>query len=182
MNFLDLLKEIGDMSRFCLTIADMRQEDFPLIHVNEKFENLTEYNLEEVKNNNCRFLQGPDTDKKVTRRLKESLVKRQASIADLKNYKKDGTPFWNRLVMLPLKISEGDFFFGVQHKITEEMVMEGSIYMDEEHIMDSIMNPLFVAFCGMEEILKKSNEKENIAEVIKNLDRISDFVLTLTKH
>jgi len=74
-------------------------------------------------------------------------------------------------------MGEVNFFFGAQRMITEEMVMEGKIYMDEKHIMDSVMNPLFVAFCEMEGFLN-----ENIAKVIKNLDRISNFVLTLTKH
>ena len=84
-----------------MTISDPSLPDNPLIYANNGFEELTGYSAEEVIGRNCRFLQGPDTDEKSTEIIREAIRNERACTVQILNYKKDGTPFWNRLSITP---------------------------------------------------------------------------------
>ncbi|WP_226352970.1 PAS domain-containing protein [Pseudonocardia sp. ICBG601] len=78
------------------TISDPQREDDPLAWVNPSFERLTGYPLDEVVGRNCRFLQGPNTDRSAVRRLREALREQRPITEVLLNYRRDGTAFWNQ--------------------------------------------------------------------------------------
>jgi PAS domain S-box-containing protein len=71
--------------------------DNPLIFANEGFERLTGYARQDVIGRNCRFLQGPDTDAHALNQIRQAIRDEQSCTVELLNYRKDGTPFWNRL-------------------------------------------------------------------------------------
>ncbi|MEP0710591.1 MAG: PAS domain-containing protein, partial [Algoriphagus sp.] len=90
-----------------ITISAMNQPDQPLVFVNEGFERLTGYSKEEVLGKNCRFLQGEDTDEQSVEAIRQAIKNGEQVTVEMLNYKKDGTPFWNRLSITPLKDHHG---------------------------------------------------------------------------
>ena len=105
-----------------ITIADARLPGNPLIYVNAGFERLTGYNVEEVAGRNCNFLQGMGTDPATAEQLRTAVRNKLAITVTLLNYRKDGTPFWNRLSITPVRDDQGTVthFIGVQSDVTEE--------------------------------------------------------------
>lgn len=103
-----------------ITISDARQADQPIIYVNSGFERLTGYSAEEVLGRNCRFLQGPDTDAAVVEQLSTGLAQGASMTVELLNYRKDGTPFWNRLSITAIFDADGALthYVGVQSDIS----------------------------------------------------------------
>jgi PAS domain S-box-containing protein len=112
-----------------VTIADARLDDNPLIYANAGFARLTGYSIEEVLGRNCRFLQGPDTDRNTLERLRSAIRQKQACTVQLLNYRKDGTLFWNRLSITPVRGASGDVthFIGVQSDVTEQKLAEEAL-------------------------------------------------------
>jgi phosphoserine phosphatase RsbU/P len=105
-----------------ITIADARLPDNPLIYANAGFERLTGYSAAEVLGRNCRFLQGPATDEATLNRLRAAIRERGEITVQLLNYRKDGTTFWNRLSITPVRDLSGavTHFIGVQSDVTAE--------------------------------------------------------------
>ena len=101
---------------FSLTIADLEQEDEPLVFVNRSFEAMTGYSSAAAVGRNCRFLQGERTDAKSVEKLRKAIKDRTDVDVTLLNYRANGETFWNRLFMGPLKDPEGScrYFVGIQ--------------------------------------------------------------------
>ncbi|TCK26091.1 PAS domain S-box-containing protein [Pseudonocardia endophytica] len=108
------------------TISDAQSDDDPLAWVNPSFERLTGYSLEEVVGTNCRFLQGPNTDRASVRRIREALDDRRPITEVLLNYRRDGTAFWNQITISPVLDGDGELvnFVGVQSDVTERVIVE----------------------------------------------------------
>ena len=109
-------------TRMPMVIADPRRPDTPLVFVNDAFCRLTGYSREEIIGRNCRFLQGRDTDPETVREIGEAVRAERPVKADILNYRKDGEPFWNRLLMAPVRNAAGDltFFFASQVDVSDE--------------------------------------------------------------
>ncbi|MFM7549945.1 MAG: DUF3365 domain-containing protein [Cyanobacteriota bacterium] len=105
---LSIFGSVVDDSIVGVTIADMHQPDAPLIYVNRAFTTITGYTRELAVGYNCRFLQGPDTDPAELGRLRQALSQGQSYTGELLNYRQDGTRFWNRLTLYPLRLGESD--------------------------------------------------------------------------
>ena len=103
-----------------ITISDLGQEDNPIVYANDGFARLTGYAVDETLGCNCRFLQGPDTDPAAVGQLRDAVRHGKACTVDILNYRKDGTPFWNRLSITPVRGADGvlTHFVGVQSDIT----------------------------------------------------------------
>jgi PAS domain S-box-containing protein len=106
-------------SDLSFTISDPNQPDNPLVWVNPAFEKVTGYGRE-VLGTNCRFLQGPDTDREAVRRIRRALETGETITELLLNYRKDGTAFWNEVVISPIRDGSGTVthFVGVQSDVT----------------------------------------------------------------
>lgn len=109
-----------DVAAEGVTIADARLPDRPLIYVNEGFERVTGYPAAEVLGRNCRFLQGPDTDPAEVARIRAAIVGERECVVEILNYRRDGTPFWNRLSITPVRDETGEVthFIGIQSDVT----------------------------------------------------------------
>jgi len=105
-----------------ITISDARRPDNPLIYVNSGFERLTGYSRNEVLGLNCRFLQGPAVSQSELDRIRISLRDKTPCTVLLQNFRKDGSLFWNRLSITPVRDASGEVthFIGVQSDVTEE--------------------------------------------------------------
>ncbi|MBK1698069.1 PAS sensor domain-containing protein [Rhodovibrio salinarum] len=110
-------------------IADCQHADMPLVYVTRAFVDQTGYPAEEVINRNCRFLQGPDTDPHDVAAIHKAIAQARSLTIDILNYRKDGTPFWNRLRLRPV-FREGvlDTYVGVQNPIAESQVDRGPYF------------------------------------------------------
>ena len=118
---MELLLKAANASSEGITISTMSEPDRPLIYVNEGFQRLTGYSKEEAIGRNCRFLQGEGTDVEPVQKLREAVQKGASCTVELLNYKKDGTPFWNRLSITPIQneAQEVTHYVGIQSDITQ---------------------------------------------------------------
>ncbi len=103
-------------------IADARQPDAPLVFVNDAFCRLTGYAREEVVGRNCRFLQGPSTDPAAVARIRAAVAAAEPLEIDIRNHRRDGEPFWNRLLLAPVCDAAGvlTYYLASQLDVTFE--------------------------------------------------------------
>jgi PAS domain S-box-containing protein len=114
-----LLRDAIQATNNIVLRTDPNLPDNPIVYVNEGFERLTGYSRDEVIGRNCRFLQGDDHEQEGVARLREAITKRESVRVEVRNYRKDGSLFWNELYVTP--IFEGDdlkFFLGVLNDAT----------------------------------------------------------------
>ena len=117
-----------------VVITDPNQLDNPIIYVNPAFERMTGYAAEEVLGRNCRFLQGAERGQPALDELRTALEEARECRAVLKNYKKDGTMFWNELSVSPVRGEGGEptNFVGIQEDITQRVEAEEELRQSEE--------------------------------------------------
>jgi PAS domain S-box-containing protein len=106
-------------SPIATVVSDPRQADNPLVAVNETFCALTGYKESEILGKNCRFLRGPDTETPQTDKLRHAIHDRRSALAELVNYRKDGSPFRNAVMIAPLFDESGriEYFVGSQIEV-----------------------------------------------------------------
>src|ERR671921_362549 len=123
---LGLLERAVTASTNSIVICDPNQPDDPIVYVNPAFERTTGYVSEEVLGRNCRFLQGEDRDQPALGELRTAVREGHHCTAVLRNYRKDGSLFWNELSIYPVRDEEGHTasFVGVQNDITERIRTE----------------------------------------------------------
>ncbi len=126
-----------DSAKESITIADMRQEDAPLIYVNKGFERITGYSRAETLGRNCRFLQGIETDRNEVNQMRTAIQNGEKCIVEFINYKKNGDIFWNRLSLTPIMglDKKPAFYIGLQNDITDMKYIEHQI---SRHLRDAI--------------------------------------------
>jgi PAS domain S-box-containing protein len=119
-----------------ITIADACLPDNPLIYANAGFERLTGYSTGEVLGHNCRFLQGPGTDQATLNLLRTAIREQREITVQLLNYRKDGSSFWNRLSITPVRDSSGTVthFIGVQSDVTAEKEAKDALARANEQL------------------------------------------------
>lgn len=88
-------------------VTDNRKADNPIVEVNEAFLALTGYSRDEVVGKNCRFLAGLGTEPEAQGVLREAVADGEPTIVELTNYRKDGTPFRNAVMLAPVFDEDG---------------------------------------------------------------------------
>ncbi len=109
-------------TRMPIVITNPRETDNPVVFVNDAFCRLTGSSRNEILGRNCRFLQGPDSDPAAIGRIRAAVAAAEPIEIDIRNYRKDGRPFWNRLLISPVYDAEGTlaYFVANQFDITLE--------------------------------------------------------------
>jgi len=104
-----------------LVVVDAQGHDQPIVYANAAFTQLTGYSNQEVLGNNCRFLQGADTDCATLHELRDALIAGSEFTGELINYRKDGTPFWNRVAVRPVNRVAGkvQYFVATLEDVSE---------------------------------------------------------------
>ncbi len=154
-----------------ISVASTTQPDLPLVYVNPAFEVMTGYSLEEVHGRNCRFLQGKETDQPGLTLVREALKDHREIVTVLKNFRKDGTPFWNELYLSPIRNREGNVthMVGIQQDVTARMEFEAALRESEKlaavgrlasTIAHEINNPLE----SMMNLIYLAQHSSNLAE------------------
>jgi len=115
----EILIQAIEHSNLAHTISRV-EGDMELIYVNQAFLDQTGYEYDEVIERNCRFLQGPGTDPEAVKAIRKVLAECESLDIEILNYKKDGTPFWNRLRISPVYGEDKKVvaYIGVQSDVT----------------------------------------------------------------
>lgn len=112
-----------------MVITDPRLPDDPIVFANTAFTSMTGYDADEVIGMNCRFLQGPNTDKATVAAISDAIRNREKFTTEILNYRKDGTTFWNALFITPVynKDQELVYFFASQLDISRRCEAEDGL-------------------------------------------------------
>ena len=116
-----LFEQAMAQTRMAICLCDPKLDDLPIVFANRAFRELTGYDEEDIIGNNCRFLQGPDSDPAAVERIRHALKHEEVVVVELLNYRKDGSSFWNALHLGPIYNSDGDlvYFFGSQWDVSD---------------------------------------------------------------
>ncbi|KMN10525.1 PAS domain S-box protein [Pseudomonas helleri] len=118
-----LLQRMVDASQDGIVVAEQEGEDNILIYVNKAFEALTGYSSDDILYQDCRFLQSGDRDQIGLHLIREAIASGEPTRQVLRNYRKDGSHFWNELSITPV-FNDADqltYFIGVQKDVTQQV-------------------------------------------------------------
>lgn len=146
-------------AQLSMVITDALAADQPIVWANDAFARLTGYGRWEVIGMNCRFLQGPSTDQEVIARLSQDLRAGRTTTQTILNYHRDGTPFWNRLVITPIRNQDGviTHHLGIQTDATDQVLADRA------------------RLCELEQLQHNSTRLDLVAQVGDALSRLLDF-------
>jgi PAS domain S-box-containing protein len=141
---LKILENAVQSARNGIVITDPFLPDNPIIFANNAFIELTGYSVAEIVGKNCRFLQGMNSDQAELVTLREAIVERKPCCVILRNYRKDGTLFWNELSIAPVFDAEGVCvnFIGVQNDITARKEAERQVSEFHSMVSHELRTPL----------------------------------------
>ncbi|HET9147732.1 MAG TPA: PAS domain-containing protein, partial [Acetobacteraceae bacterium] len=123
-----------EMTRMPMIVTDPNIADNPVVFTNGAFLDLTGYSEGEVIGRNCRFLQGSRTDRETVQHIRDALHAHRPFAAEILNYRKDGTPFWNALFIGPIYDTEGKllYFFASQLDVTRRRSSEDAFRQSQK--------------------------------------------------
>ncbi|WP_311172654.1 PAS domain-containing protein [Halobellus ordinarius] len=115
-----------DASPIGITIDDATLNDEQVVYVNDGFCELTGYEREEILGRNCRVLQGDETDEGIIADIRRAIDAEEPITTEIRNYRKDGSMFWNRLTITPIEDETGTVthFLGFQEDVSERKLYE----------------------------------------------------------
>ena len=118
-----------------VVICDARLPDMPIVYLNPAFEKITGYHRDEVIGHNCRLLQGEQTDPQARQRLSIAMARQENVHLVIKNYRRDGSTFWNELYISAVRDSHGTVthFVGVQNDISAQKDYETRLAHHASH-------------------------------------------------
>lgn len=127
-----------ERTRMPMVICDARHDYAPIVLANQAFLDLTGYPAAEVIGRNCRFLQGPDTDPGAVQAIRDGLAARAEVNVELLNYRKDGSCFWNQLVISPIIDDSGQllYYFASQKDVSARRQAEDSEHAERLLLME----------------------------------------------
>jgi PAS domain S-box-containing protein len=157
---LKLKERAMDEAPVGITISDPDRTDNPIIYLNERFETLTGYS--DVIGENCRFLQGEETDAATRATLREAIDERRPVSVDILNYRKNGQKFWNKVDIAPVHDEDGELtdFIGFQMEITERKIRERRLEVLNRVLSHNLRNKMNVIE-GYVSLLRDSYDGED---------------------
>ena len=156
-----------------IIITDPTRPDNPIIYVNQKFEQITGYGAAEAVGKNCRFLANADREQPGVDELRIAIREGREWSGPLRNFRKDGTPFWNELYIAPVRDESGRVvnFIGVQKDVTERKLLEEKLAHQAFHdpLTDLPNRSLFLD--RVDHALKRARRRgERVAVLFMDLD------------
>lgn len=162
---------------FALVLTDPRLDENPIVYVNAAFEATTGYGRDFALGRNCRFLQGRDTDPRTVERLRSAIGEGREITVDIQNYRADGSPFWNRLMIAPLRDDAGrvEYFAGVQKVLGSAADVAGDAPIDAamREIQHRVKNHLAMVVSMIRLEGRRSQEGEAFATLARRVESLS---------
>ncbi|MFC7019192.1 MULTISPECIES: PAS domain S-box protein [Haloarcula] len=176
-----------------ITLTDPSQDDNPLVYVNDRFEEITGYDRAGIVGHNCRILQGERTDPEPVAELRAAIDAERPVTVELRNYRADGTEFWNRVTVAPITDGTGEVtnFVGFQEEVTERT--ERALTLERKNkrldaftgmVSHDLRNPLHVAE-GSLELAREECDNEHVdraSEAVQRSLALVDDLLTLARE
>ncbi len=159
LNFMtipyNLLDYVLQHAPIGITLADASRPDTPIVYTNAGFTSITGYSSEETIGKNCRFLQAHDTNQPSARLMNHAMSSGKGCRVVLRNYRKDGTQFWNEVTLIPIfdKSNAVTHFLGVQHDVTSQR------QYNELLIAYDVINEQMVNLEAQSEELRRVNDQ-----------------------
>jgi diguanylate cyclase (GGDEF)-like protein/PAS domain S-box-containing protein len=134
-DWVDVLGRAIEATRNGVLVTDPRLPDNPIVYANPAFERITGYTAEEVVGRNCRFLQGPDRGQPALEEVRAAIREERDCLVVVRNYRKDGTLFWQELSISPVRDESGrvTHFVGIQDDVTERKLAEARLAHEALH-------------------------------------------------
>ena len=160
-----------------ITMSDSSKPDNPMVYVNDRFVEMTGYDREAALGRNCRFLQGPETDEAAVAELRAAIEAGEPVTTTLRNYRRDGEAFWNRVSIAPIRDTDGGVvrWIGFQEDVTERKRYQRRLERQNARLerfasvlSHDLRNPLQVAR-GRLELARSGGEGGN-----EDLDAVED--------
>jgi two-component system cell cycle response regulator len=122
----ELLTHIVQLSPDGMVVCERGTDGWPVIFANEAFERLTGYSAQELRGRDLRLLQGEDRDQENRQRIRAALAGDKTCRVLMRNYRKDGTQFWNEMLLAPIKDASGHitYFVGYHRDAGERLRFE----------------------------------------------------------
>lgn len=129
---LSFLLTALNISKSGLIITDCSQPDDPIVYCNKAFENLTGYGRDEIIGHNCRFLQGNDNNEEERKIIKDAIRMGGECTIEIRNYRKNGSLFWNELHLKPIRNDAGRplYYVGVQNDVTRQKLADQQLRIE----------------------------------------------------
>jgi PAS domain S-box-containing protein len=181
-----------EMTRMPMILTDPNQHDNPIVFANKAFLDLTGYEESEIIGRNCRFLQGANTDRETIAEMREAIVAGRSVAAEVLNYKRDGTPFWNAVFIGPVFDQSGKlaYQFASQLDVTRRKNSEQAFRQAQK--MEAIgqltaglahdFNNLLQVVNGNLELLSSGADRERAKRYIDNARSAADRGAKLTRQ
>ena len=172
-----------DMAPIGVSITDPGQADNPLIYVNDAFVDLTGYPREEVIGRNCRFLQGEHTDPERVAEIRAAVDAGEPVSVELRNYRKDGTEFWNQLNIAPVTDDSGTVvsFVGFQQDVTGRKQREDQLSVLDRVLRHNLRNDMNV-IRGWAEQIQSQTTGESVEQAEQILETRERLLTTVEKE
>lgn len=124
-----LLARAFESSKSGMLITDARSPDMPSVYVNPAFARMSGYSAEEILGRNCRFMHGEDREQEGLETIRRTLARLGECEVVLRNYRRDGTLFWNQLTLAPVRDAEGvvTHYIGVATDLTDRRRHEAEL-------------------------------------------------------
>src|SRR5687767_16023237 len=118
-----LLQSLFETAPDGVVICDARAADWPVVYVNAAMEKLTGYEASFIRGRNLRFLQGDDHEQEGLTKIRAALRNGSTVQTTLRNYRRDGTMFWNEVTVQPLRDGNGNVthFAGFHRDVGEKL-------------------------------------------------------------
>ena len=132
---LRLRERVIEVSSNAIIICSANAPDFAIEYVNPAFEHITGYSASDVVGRRLESLQGNSQDQQNIEEIRAALREKREGHALLRNYRKDGTGYWNDLFIAPVQDDDGviSHFVVAQYDITAVMRYEAELEFQAKH-------------------------------------------------
>tara|TARA_R110002020_G_scaffold410770_4_gene620435 strand:- start:2652 stop:4409 length:1758 start_codon:yes stop_codon:yes gene_type:complete len=127
-----LVEELSDG----IAIGQRSGANSPLLYVNKSFERMTGYARHEVIGKDCRYLQGNERDQPEIARIRAAIEAAEPVDATLRNYRKDGSEFWNSLSLRPAWVGDALLYVAILRDVSS--IRQTHIALDRVANLDGL--------------------------------------------
>ena len=177
----ELIEEEADFAAFArvgvsMVVTNPNLDDNPIVYVNQAFSRVTGYSRAATIGRNCRFLQGELTSKADVDKLRLAIESEQSVAVDLLNYRANGEPFNNRLIVSPILDQSGktQYFVGIQKELREDDVSSRAEELNKQliEIQDRVQSDLSMIITMIRQQSQATSAPEDFAALSRRIETV----------